>query len=714
MFMHQSIPAVKTFAQYPFMSAAAVLAPRPPPTPAAAADRDDSLHSLLASFSTPSALRLLPAPLLAFSHLRRLLPPAAAATHLLLRPIASLLQLHRPDLRLGLQLHALSLSLGLSRHPLLLPRLLSLYSHHPSLLPSAASLAAGAACPQPYNVLISACLAHGLPRHALAAYQEMAAGAVLPDAFTYPSVLRACAEAGDLALGRAVHVRAADAGMDGHLFFRNALVSMYAKCGDLVAARKVFDGMDERDVVSWNSMISGYAASGQWGEAVELFRRMRAEGVEVNSVSWNTIAGVYIQMRNYRAAVGLIREMVNGGAQVDFVTLVIGSNACSRAGWLRLGKEIHGLAVRMQCDGIESVSNAVITMYARCKDMERALMLFKMMRCPGLITWNTMIAGFALLDAAEEASRLFREMVCSDVQPNYVTVVTYLALCARVANLQHGRELHTRIIKHGFKGYRLLWNSLIDMYSKSGRLSVAQTVFDTMDDRDMISYTSMIAGYGMQGKGRVALQIFSQMIDSGIIPDDIIMVTVLSACSHSGLVREGEELFDKMVHSYGIKPQMEHYSCMVDLYARAGLLEKAEEILDQTPFTATATMWAALVGACHERGNIIIGERSARRLLEMRTENAGHYVLIANMYAAAGCWNELATVRKLMRDLGVTKAPGLAWADLGNGFTPFLVGDRSNPLAPEIYEVLDELSEQMRTMNHCSDLDILSIEEVIE
>lgn len=500
--------------------------------------------------------------------------------------------------------------------------------------------------------------------------------------------------------------------MDGHLFFQNALVSMYAKCGDLMDARRVFDRMAQRDVVSWNSMISGYAAAGQWGEAVELFQRMRAEGAEVNSVTWNTIAGGYIQMRDYRAAVALIRELVRGGAEVDFVTLVIGLNACSRVGWCRLGKEIHGLAVRIRCDGVESVSNALITMYARCKDMERAHMLFRMMGCPGVVTWNTMIASFALSDGAEEASRLFCEMVCRGVQPNYVTVVTYLALCARVANLQHGRELHTHIVKHGFKGYRLLWNSLIDMYSKSGRLLVAQKVFDTMNDHDMISYTSMIAGYGMQGKGTVALRLFDQMIDSGIKPDHISMVTVLSACSHSGLVLEGEELFDKMVCSYGIKPQMEHYSCMVDLYARAGLLEKAEEMLNQTPFPPTSTMWAALVGACHDRGNKIIGQRTARRLLEMRTENAGHYVLIANMYAAAGCWDELATVRKLMRDLGVTKAPGLAWADLGNGFAPFLVGDRSNPLAPEIYEVLDELSEQMRNINDCGDLDIL--EELIE
>uniref|UniRef100_J3MK43 Pentatricopeptide repeat-containing protein n=2 Tax=Oryza brachyantha TaxID=4533 RepID=J3MK43_ORYBR len=537
----------------------------------------------------------------------------------------------------------------------------------------------------------------------------MGKNGVLPDVFTYPSVLRACAEARDLVFGRTVHMHAAGAGMDRHLFFQNALMSMYAKCGDLASAREVFDGMAQRDVVSWNSIISSYAAARHWPQAVELFQRMRDEGAEVNSVTWNTIAGGYIQMRDHRAAVELIREMVRGGAEVDYVTLVIGLNACSRVGWLRLGKEIHGLAVRICCDQVESVSNALITMYARCKDMECARMLFRMLECPGVVTWNTMLSSFALSDCAEEASSIFREMVCRGVQPNYVTVVTYLALCARVANLQHGQEVHSHIIKHDFKGYRLLWNSLIDMYSKSGRLFVAQNVFDSMDDRDTISYTSMIAGYGMQGKGTLALQLFEQMIDSGIKPDHIIMVTVLSACSHSGLVPEGEEIFDKMVRSYGIKPQMEHYSCMIDLYARAGLLEKAEEMLGRTPFPPTSTMWAALVGACHDRGNIEIGERAARRLLEMRTENSGHYVLIANMYAAAGCWDELATVRKLMRDLGVTKAPGLAWVDLGNGFTPFLVGDRSNPLAPEIYEVLDELSQEMRNI---SDIDIL--EENIE
>ncbi|KAG8100115.1 hypothetical protein GUJ93_ZPchr0013g36196 [Zizania palustris] len=663
-------------------------------------------HYLLDSLSNSSALRFLPFPLLVFSRVRHLLPSAGNSHHLL-RPVANLLQHHCSHLRIGVQLHALSLSLGLSLHPVVLPRLVTLYLAHPSLLPSASSLAAESTCALPYNVLISSCLRHGLPRLALAAYQEMARNAVLPDVFTYPSVLRACAEARDLVLGRAVHLHAEGNGMDGHLFFQNALVSMYAKCGDLAAARRVFDGMFQRDVVSWNSMISGYAAAGDWAEAVELFRRMRDEGAEVNSVTWNTIAGGYIQMRDHKAAVGLIREMVSGGAEVDYVTLVIGLNACSRVGWLKLGKEIHGLAMRMCCDQVESVSNALITMYARCKNMECARMLFRMLECPGVVTWNTMISSFALSDEAEEASRIFREMVCRGVKPNYVTVVTYLALCARVANLQHGQELHSHIVKHGFKGYCLLWNSLIDMYSKSGKLLVAQNVFDTMDDRDMISYTSMIAGYGMQGKGRVALQLFEQMIDSGIKPDHISMVTILSACSHSGLVLEGEELFDKMVSSYGIKPRMEHYSCMIDLYARAGLLEKAEEMLDHTPFPPTSTMWAALVGACHDRGNINIGERAARRLLEMRTENAGHYVLIANMYAAAGCWDELAIVRKLMRDLGVTKAPGLAWADLGNGFTPFLVGDRSNPLAPEIYEVLDELSEQMRNINNCSNLDTL-------
>ncbi|ONK75879.1 uncharacterized protein A4U43_C03F21540 [Asparagus officinalis] len=485
---------------------------------------------------------------------------------------------------------------------------------------------------------------------------------------------------------------------------------MYAKCGELEVAREVFDGMHVRDSVSWNAMISGYASRGLRKEALELFDRMRAEGAEANCITWNTVANIRLKMGQPREALRLISQMSWNGLALDLATMVVGLNACSQIRSVKLGKEIHGVVIRSHCDGSETVTNTLIVMYSRCNDnAELAHLLFQRTRVRSLITWNAMLAGFAIHDKAEEASIVFRDLVWSGNEPNYVTIVTLSSLCARVANLQHGRELHSFITKRGFEDYLLIWNSLVDMYSKAGKISVAQAVFDTMTDRDQVSYTSLISGYGVQGEGMKAVQLFNDMISSNIQPDVIAMVAVLTACSHSGLVKEGQDLFDKMSTTYGINPRMEHYSCLVDLYARAGLLEEAEDILRKMPTRPSAAIWAALLNACSVHRNTEVGERVANKLLEMKTENAGHYVLIANMYAAAGLWKELAEVRMVMRDRGVRKAPGVAWVDIGKGFRPFSVGDRSSPLAPEIYTALEGLIEQMRDVGHVDN--VLGFEE---
>ncbi|PKA51587.1 Pentatricopeptide repeat-containing protein [Apostasia shenzhenica] len=656
--------------------------------------KEPAVSFLIHSVTELASLRRLQEAFAAFSHLRWRYPPA----YILLRPISSLLNSAAAvrSLHPGLQLHALSLSLGFfyPRSYLILPPFTSFYLSL-GLLSDAASVVNESTINVPWNLLISAYVRDGLFPEAFAAYNQMVAGGVAPDHFTFPPVLKACGETGDLGFGREIHRHIENTQNGWNLFVSNALVSMYLKCGVVDVARKLFDEMPERDVVSWNSIISGYASRGIWKEAFKLFERAKKGNSEVNSITWNTIISGALHVGDLIKALKFVSQMSFSRHGVDFVTLVIGLNACSRIGNLRLGKEIHGLAVRIELDGFENVLNALMTMYSRCKEIGSAYLLFRMIKNPSLITWNTMLAGLALDDRAEEASIFFRELMSKGLQPNYVTVVTILALCARVANLQHGRELHCYITKEGLFGFRLLWNSLIDMYSKSGRIMVARRVFESINDRDEVSYTSLIAGYGMQGEGVEAVKLFNEMINRGVKPDQITMVVILSACSHSGLVFEGELIFNQMEGSYGIKPLMEHFSCMVDMFARAGLLEKAEEMINKASLMATSAMWAALVGACQVYRNVEVGERAARRLLEMKTDNAGHYVLIANMYAAAGCWGELAKVRKMMRDVGVRKAPGCAWADLGNGFQPFLVGDRSSPLSAEIYEVLEGLAEQM-------------------
>ncbi|KAG0499615.1 hypothetical protein HPP92_004306 [Vanilla planifolia] len=668
--------------------------------------RESSTVSLLHSITTLASLGRLSEAFSAFSLLCCSFPSTELLAHLttlLLRSASNFC-----CLLAGEQLHAFSITVGLLPHPDFLPRLTTFYLSC-GLFSAAASVSKESVCVLPWNILISSYVRDGFYTEALAAYMHMSARGVVPDHFTYPSILKACGEVGNLDVGREIHRSILNSGIRPNVFVDNALVAMYVKCGEFEIARNMFDEMPERDVVSWNSIISGYASRGLWEEAFQLFERAKEENTQVNSVTWNTIIGGLLQKGDHLKALRLLSQMKRSKI-LDFVTVIIGLNACSRIGALRVGMEIHGLAVRMLCDSQESVRNALITMYSRCKRIGIANLLFEMDKNSSLVTWNAMLAGFALDDRAEEASVLFRGIMLAGLPPNYVTVVTILSLCARVANLQHGRELHCYIAKQEFTGYRLLYNSLIDTYSKSGRISVARRVFNSMTDRDVVSYTSLIAGYGMQGEGDASVQLFEEMLNRGIKPDHVSMVAILSACSHSGLVSKGEELFNQMEGTFRIKPRMEHLSCMVDLYSRAGLLEKAETVINKHTLQPTPAMWAALVGACQVYRNTEIGERAAKRLLEMKTDNAGHYVLIANMYAAAECWGDLAKVRTMMRDVGVRKAPGCAWADLGKGFEPFLVGDQSSTLSPGIYGILESLTEQMSNFA-CAFSEELSYEE---
>nr|UPT49329.1 pentatricopeptide repeat protein AaPPR253 [Agave angustifolia] len=429
------------------------------------------------------------------------------------------------------------------------------------------------------------------------AYKKMVGRGCEVDKFTYPSVLKACSMILDLDLGRVIHGIIEISGLQHDLFIRNALVSMYANCGLMSVARKLFDVMSEKDIVTWNSLISGYSSKGMVEESFELLEKLQLEESKMNTVTLNTIAATNSQMDKHLEALKLIAKMRNNDSSIDSASLVIGLNSCSRIGHLRLG-----LAVGTQ---------------------------------------------------EEEIFEIFHDMIRSQVQPNYVTLMTVVSICARTNNLRYGQELHCYITKHGFNDYQLLCNSLIDMYSKSGRISVARRVFDMMTDYDRVSYTSMIAGYGMQGEGMKALDLFDKMICCGIKPDGITMVVVLSACGHSGLITHGEMLFEKMFVIYGIFPQMEHYSCMVDLFVRAGFLRNAEEFINHMPFEPSTAMLATLIRACQTLGNREIGERAAKRLLEMRSDDPNHYLLIANMFTYCGKWEELAGVRTIMKDKGI-------------------------------------------------------------
>jgi pentatricopeptide repeat protein len=641
-----------------------------------------------------------------------------ASFELLFQPIRDLLSgcTNLKSLQQGKQLHAQIISLGIDKNSILISKLVNFYGNV-SLLGDAQIVAESSNSLDPlhWNMVISLYVRNCLFDEAISVYRKMLIKRVKPDDYTYPSVLKACGELLDYDCGVEVHKCIQDGSIKWSLFVHNALIFMYGRFGKLEVARQLFDIMPVRDDVSWNTIISCYANRGLWEEAFKLFGRMLGEGIEMNVIIWNTMAGGCLHKGDFEGALKLLSQM-RASINLDSVAMVVGLNACSHIRAVKLGKEIHGHAIRTCFDVFQNVKNALITMYSRCGDLNHAYMLFRKMDEKGLITWNAMLSGFAHMDRAEEVFFLFREMLHEGVEPNFVTIASVLPLCARMANLQHGKEFHCYMVKREeqFSGHLLLWNSLVEMYSRSDKVLEARKIFDSLSRRDEVTYTSMIRGYGMRGDGKKALKLFEEMRRFNIKPDHVTMVAVLIACSHSGLVAQGKLLFRKMIEVYRINPTIEHYCCMVDLFGRAGFLDKAKEIITGMSCKPTPAMWATLIGACKIHGDTVMGEWAAGKLLEMKPGHSGYYVLIANMYAAAGCLSKLSEVRTCMRDLSVRKAPGCAWVDVGRESSPFLVGDTSNPRSSEIYHLMDGLNELMKDAGYVPSEEFLSSEEDFE
>ncbi|CAH8253249.1 unnamed protein product [Arabidopsis lyrata] len=528
----------------------------------------------------------------------------------------------------GQQIHAHCISSGLEFDPVLVPKLVTFYSAF-NLLDEAQTITENSDIlhPLPWNVLIDSYVRNKRFEESVSVYKRMMSKGIQPDEFTYPSVLKACGALLDFAYGRVVHGSVEVSSHRCSLYVCNALISMYKRFGKVDVARKLFDRMSERDAVSWNST------------------------------------------GNYIGALNCVVGMRNCNVRLDSVAMINGLKACSHIGALQWGKVFHCFVIRSCCHEIDNVRNSLITMYSRCSDLRHAFIVFQQIEANSLSTWNSIISGYAHNERSEETSFLLKEMLLSGFHPNYITLASILPLCARVANLQHGKEFHCYILRRqSYKDCLILWNSLVDMYAKSGEIIAAKRVFDSMSKRDKVTYTSLIDGYGRLGKGEVSLAWFKDMNRSGIKPDHVTLVAVLSACSHSNLVPEGHRLFTKMETGFGIRPRLEHYSCMVDLYCRVGDLAEARKIFRKIPCEPTSAMCATILKACLIHGNTDIGIWAADKLLlETKPEHLGHYMLLADMYAVTGSWNKLVTVKTFLSDLGVQKAHEFALMETDSG-----------------------------------------------
>ncbi|CAD5171221.1 unnamed protein product [Musa acuminata subsp. malaccensis] len=571
-----------------------------------------------------------------------------------------------------------------------------------------------------WNSVVAAHVKSGNPEIALDLFSEMTqkasnmASQRRSDIISLVNILPACASLCSFPRAREIHGHAVRNGLFWDIFVGNAMIDVYSKCGAMGDAFKVFNGMEVKDVVSWNAMVTGYSQNGDFDHALELFEKMHAEHIALDVVTWSAVISGYAQRGHGHEALRVFRQMQVSGLEPNAVTIISLLSACASIGAISQGMETHAYAVK-KCllmlddddgDGEDlMVQNALVDMYSKCRNFKLAQSLFSSIPLKGrnVVTWTVMIGGYAQHGDANDALALFSKMLVKarSIVPNAFTISCALMACARLAALRFGKQIHAYVIRNRYKGTKLyVANCLIDMYSKCGDVDAAQNVFNMMPDKNSVSWTSLMTGYGMHGYGKDALRVFEEMQKVGFVLDGITFLVVLYACSHSGMVDEGLDYFHNMGKDYGVDAGAEHYACVIDLLGRAGRLDKAWEMTKNMPMKPTSVVWVALLSACRTHANVELGEYALGQLLELEPGNDGSYTLLSNIYANAGRWRDVARIRSLMKKSGIKKRPGCSWIQEKKGTVTFFVGDRSHPQSKQIYALLGTLIERIKALGY--------------
>ena len=401
-----------------------------------------------------------------------------------------------------------------------------------------------------------------------------------PDHMTYPFVVKACNESSMIGFGISVHTHVVKSGFECDSYVVSSLIRLYANGKDLGAAKQLFDVCSERDVASWNAMIDGYVKRGEMGNAQMVFDKMVCRDV----ISWNTMINGYAIVGRIEESKKLFDEMPER----------------SQVSW-----------------------NSMLAGFVKCGNVEDAFGMFSEMPCRDVWSWNSMLACYVQCGKPNEALALFDQMQAAGVKPTEATVVSLLSGCAHLGALDKGLYLHTYINDNKIEVNSIVRTALVDMYVKCGNISLATQVFSVMKWKDVLAWNTMIAGMAMHGHVKEAQQLFEEMKEAGVRPNDITFVAMLSACSHAGMVDEGRKLLDSMSSSYGIEPKVEHYGCVIDLLARAGLLEEAVELIERMPMEPNPNALGALLGGCRIHDNFELGEMVGKRLINLQPCHSG-------------------------------------------------------------------------------------------
>lgn len=532
------------------------------------------------------------------------------------------------------------------------------------------------------------------PFLALEYYIHMISSGTEPNEYTFPSIFKSCTKIRGAHEGKQVHAHVLKLGLEHNAFVHTSLINMYAQNGELVNARLVFDKSSMRDAVSFTALITGYASKGFLDEARELFDEIPVRDV----VSWNAMISGYAQSGRVEEAMAFFEEMRRAKVTPNVSTMLSVLSACAQSGsslqlgnWVRSWIEDRGLGSNIR------LVNGLIDMYVKCGDLEEASNLFEKIQDKNVVSWNVMIGGYTHMSCYKEALGLFRRMMQSNIDPNDVTFLSILPACANLGALDLGKWVHAYVDKNmkSMKNTVALWTSLIDMYAKCGDLAAAKRIFDCMNTKSLATWNAMISGFAMHGHTDTALGLFSRMTSEGFVPDDITFVGVLTACKHAGLLSLGRRYFSSMIQDYKVSPKLPHYGCMIDLFGRAGLFDEAETLVKNMEMKPDGAIWCSLLGACRIHRRIELAESVAKHLFELEPENPSAYVLLSNIYAGAGRWEDVAKIRTRLNDNRMKKVPGCSSIEVDSVVHEFLVGDKVHPQSNEIYKMLDEIDMRL-------------------
>ncbi|GFQ06397.1 pentatricopeptide repeat-containing protein at2g17210 [Phtheirospermum japonicum] len=479
------------------------------------------------------------------------------------------------------------------------------------------------------------------------------------DGQTMVSVLKGCVDLRDIRIGKLIHGFLVLRGLDYDLFVSNSLIDFYCKCGDIDSAVAMFKEMPYKNMVSWNSMLSGFVHNEKYEEALTFFALMR-----------------------------------QSGSVADEVTLVNLLVIFKLFGDLSRCKSIHGKVIRRYLKLNDLVMNSLIDAYAKCNRIDLSWRIFCLIKKTDVVTWSTMISGFTHCGLPDEAISLYRDMR----NPNTVTILSLLEACALSAEIKRSKWAHAIAIRMGLASEVVIGTAILDMYSKCGAIVASRRAFDQISIKNIVSWSAIISAYGFNGLPRDALSLLPEMESRGLKPNSVTILSVLSACCHGGLVEEGLLIFKEMANKYGSELKLEHYSCLVDLLARSGNTDDALGLIKSIPFGMKpgASAWGALLSGCRNYEDRKLVEGVFSRVLELEPSSSAGYLLASSVYAGGGSWGDASGVRGLMRERGVKVVSGYSLVHVGNRAYSFTAGDKCHPLFYLLGPVIEQLHSCMQ------------------